>query len=118
MHTLLLDTVAWDLTLDINGNIAVASNPYSLAQDAASECRLFAGEAYYATNRGIPYWGQILGQDPPLALVRAYMLDAAESVPEVVSAQVYFSSWSYLTRRLSGQVQVTNVTGTTVMAAF
>lgn len=118
MQTLLLDTVAWDLALDVNGNIAVASNPYSLAQDAASECRLFTGEAYYDTTKGIPYWGQILGMDPPLSLVRAYMLDAAESVPEVISAQVFFSSWSFTTRQLSGQVQVTNTAGTTVMAAF
>jgi hypothetical protein len=32
MRTLLLDTVAWDLVLDVNGNIAVADEPYALAQ--------------------------------------------------------------------------------------
>lgn len=31
--TLLLDTLAWDLAVDAAGNIAVATEPYSLAQD-------------------------------------------------------------------------------------
>ena len=114
--TLLLDVVAWDLTVDINGNIAVASPPYALAQDAASECRLFQGEAYYATNRGIPYWQQILGLAPPLALVRTYLVNAALLVPGVVTAKVFFSSW--IDRKLSGQVQVTDQDDVTTVAGF
>ncbi len=50
-----LDTVAWDLTVDTTGNIAVASNPYSMAQDAASAIRTFQGEVYYDTTLGIPF---------------------------------------------------------------
>ena len=95
----------WDIALDVNGNIKIASPPYALAQDAASECRLFAGEAYYQTNRGIPYWGQVLGLAPPLALVRAYLVRAAMLVPGAVKAQAYFTSFTG--RKLSGQVQVT-----------
>ena len=34
MNTLLLHTSTWDLTVDIDGNIAMASDPYSEAQDA------------------------------------------------------------------------------------
>ena len=44
MKTLLLTTDAWDLTVDVSGNIAVADEPLALAQDAASAIRLFAGE--------------------------------------------------------------------------
>lgn len=106
----------WDLTLDASGNIAIASSPYALAQDAASECRLFAGEAYYDTTRGVPYWGQILGMAPPLSLVRAYLVRAALLVPGVVRAQAYFTAFSG--RKLSGQVQVTDKTGNTVAAGF
>lgn len=106
----------WDLTLDVNGNIAVASPPYALAQDAASECRLFAGEAYYETNRGVPYWGQVLGLAPPLALVRAYLQRAAMLVPGVIKSRVFFSSFKG--RKLTGQVQVTDKTGLTIAAGF
>lgn len=122
MQTLLLSSAAtagaaaWDLVLDTQGNIAVASEPYAIAQDAASECRLFAGEAFYDTGRGIPYWGQILGLRPPLSLVRAYLVQAAMLVPDVVKAAVFFSSFT--NRQLGGQVQVTNETGGTIASAF
>ncbi len=43
--TLLLDQVTWDLAVDTSGNIAVASDPYSQAQDAASSIKTFAGES-------------------------------------------------------------------------
>lgn len=111
-----LVNTGWDLALDVNGNIAVAAPPYALAQDAASECRLFAGEAYYETTRGVPYWGQILGLAPPLSLVRAYLVRAALLVPGVVKAQAYFTAFSG--RRLAGQVQVTDKAGNTVAAGF
>ena len=114
--TLLLDSLAWDLVLTADGNIAVASEPYALAQDAASECKLFAGEAFYDTGRGIPYWGQILGLRPPLSLVRAYLVQAALLVPDVIKAAAFFSGFS--DRKLTGQVQVTNVAGVTVASAF
>ena len=40
--TLLLDPDTWDLTVDNNGNIAVAAPPYAVAQDVASAIRTFA----------------------------------------------------------------------------
>lgn len=115
-QTLLLDQVLWDLVVDLNGNIAVASLPYALAQDAAGECRLFTGDAYYDQSRGIPYWQQILGHWPPLSLARSYLAKAALLVPGVVASRVYFSSWE--NRVLSGQVQVTDTNGIISAAAF
>lgn len=116
MDTLLLDQETWDLTLTTSGDIAVASNPYALAQDAASECRYFTGDDYYDTTHGIPYWRDVLGQKPQLTLIRSYLLDAALLVPEVVSAAVYFSSFE--NRELSGQVQVTDVDGNITAGSF
>lgn len=101
---MLLDTVAWDLVLNADGNIAVASDPYSLAQDAASEIRLFQGEAWYETTRGVPYWTSILNQLPPLSLVKARITQAALLVPGVVAVQCFISSFK--DRNLSGQVQI------------
>ena len=34
-NSLLLDQAQWDIVLDVNGNIALASAPYSIAQDVA-----------------------------------------------------------------------------------
>jgi hypothetical protein len=109
MQTLLLDVEGWDLTLDSARNIAIASDPYSQAQDAASEIKTFQGECYYDTTRGIPYWISILGKRPPLSLIRSHLVAAALTVPGVTAARVFISSFA--DRTVSGQVQITNAAG-------
>jgi hypothetical protein len=115
MDTLFLSN-DWDLTLDSSGNIAMASNPYSLAQDAASACRTFVGDLIYAPTEGIPYFAQILGQLPPLNDIRTLYVAAAKRVPDVVAAQVFFSSFN--NRTLSGQLQVTDRAGVITPIGF
>lgn len=115
--TLLLDQSTWDLVRDANGNIALASEPYSLAQDAASAIKTFLGECYWDTMVGIPWLTQILGQRPSLALVKAQLVAAAETVPDVASAVVFLASANG--RLITGQVQVTSAsTGQVSAAAF
>ncbi|RUW74487.1 hypothetical protein [Mesorhizobium sp. M2A.F.Ca.ET.067.02.1.1] len=116
MKTLLLDTDTWDLVADASGNIATADEPYALAQDAASAIRLFAGELYYDTTQGIPYFDQILGKAPPVSLMKASFNRAALTVPGVVSAQTFIQSWT--DRTVTGQVQVTDAAGNTTAAGF
>ena len=116
MKTILLDRTKWDLVKDLSGNIALASEPYALAQDAASAIRLFSGELWYDTTRGVPYWRQILGKWPSLAYVKARLVDAALTVPGVTGARCFVSS--FRDRHITGQVQVTDKTGTVTVAAF
>jgi len=116
MKTLLLDTQVWDLCKDASGNMAVAREPYSYAQDAASAIKLFAGELYYNTTKGIPYFEQILGKFPSVALMTARFEEAALTVPGVVSAKCYISDISG--RKVTGQVQVTDKMGNTSVAGF
>jgi len=116
MDTLYLDPASWDLALDASGNIAMASEPYSLAQDAASAIRTFLGEVYYDTTQGVPYWTELLGQLPPLSLLKSNLVAAAMTVPGVVSAQVFISGVT--NRAVSGQVQVTDTNGTVSVASF
>lgn len=117
MNTLLLDLNTWDLVVDANGNIAMATNPYSLAQDAASAIKLFTGELYYDTTQGVPYFASILGKLPPISLIKNAFVNAALGVPEVVSAQAFLSSISPQ-RVLSGQVQVKSQSGQTAVTIF
>ena len=114
--TLLLDRTTWDLCLDASGNIAVASGPYALAQDAASAIRLFATELWYDTAQGVPYFASILGQPPPIALMKAQFEAAALTVPGVVSAVAFISKIEG--RTVTGQVQITDATGTVAAATF
>lgn len=116
MKTLLLDIDTWDLVIDIAGNIAVASNPYSLAQDAASAIKLFQGELWYNTTLGIPYFSQILGRSPPVSLLQALLTAAAKRVPGVVSAESVISALAE--REIHGQVKITDRAGKTATAAF
>lgn len=109
MDTIYLDPTAWDLTLDASGNIARASNPYALAQDAASAIRTFLGEVYYNTLLGVPYFTEILGHLPPLPLLKQRLVDAALTVPEVIAAQVFIASIT--DREVKGQVQITDKAG-------
>lgn len=117
MDTILLDQTDWDLVLDVNGNIAKATEPYSLAQDAASVIRTYLGEVWFDTAVGVPYQQQILGKSPPIALLKAEFERAARTVPGVASASCYLSEVS--NRRIAGQVQVRSAaTGQTSAATF
>lgn len=111
--TLLLDRSAWDLAIDASGNIAVASAPYAVLQDVASRCRLVRGELWYDVTKGIPFFGQILGQSQPVQILKAQLVDAALSVPGVLAATVFLSD--IVGRRVSGQIQVTTAQGDAIV---
>ena len=102
--TLLLDRDDWDLCLDAAGNIALASEPYSQAQDAASACRVFQGEAYYDTTLGVPYFSDVLGRYQPTQILRARMQEAALTVPGVTDATAVLVT--HPNREMTGQIQI------------
>lgn len=105
MDTLLLDRDAWDFCLDATGNIAMARDPYAIEQDVASAARLFLGELYYGPpTRGVPYRTEAFNRAFPTQLLRAKLVEAALSVPGVLSAQVFLTSVS--DRGLTGQIQI------------
>lgn len=116
MKTLLLNPETWDLMVTANRDIAAAVEPYALAQDAASAIKLFEGEDYYDTARGVPYWSEILGKWPPVRLMKARFVAAARTVPGVVAAQCFIESIE--DRRPKGQVQVTDATGAISTVGF
>lgn len=116
MNTLLLDTSAWDLVLDANGDIAMASPPYAVAQDVASALRLFLGELWYDTTQGVPYQQQLFGQNVSTSQIASALNPAALSVPSVVSSNTAVASTS--NRSLTGQVQFTTSDGVETTVNF
>lgn len=115
-NTILLDRTEWDLVLDSFGNIAKAEPPYALAQDVASAVRLFLGELWYDTSKGIPYFSDVLGHLPPLSLLTGYMEKAALTVPGVVTARVIIDSFD--NRTVTGQIQFIDETGAANNVSF
>lgn len=87
----------------------MASTTYSTQQDVASAVRTFQGEVWYDTSLGVPYWGQVLGQQPPLSLVKSLVVTEALRVPNVVSARMYVSSFT--NRQIQGQIQAKTTSG-------
>lgn len=118
MDTLLLAVNTWDLVLDASRNIARASAPYALAQDVASAIRTFLGEVWYDDTLGIPYFSQVLGHTPPIAVFQEYMVNAAMTVPGVTSAVCVISDFDPDSREVAGQVQFTDDSGQTATVAF
>lgn len=116
MNSLLLDRTAWDLVLDISGNIAVATDPYSVAQDAASQIKLVAGELWYDTTQGVPYFSRIFGKTPNVPYIKSTLVAQALSVPNAKSSQCFITSIA--NRNVSGQVQTTDSNGATSAVGF
>jgi hypothetical protein len=116
MNTLLLDQTTWDLCLDASGNIALASDPYAIAQDVASAVRTFRGECWFNTVDGVPYFSEVLGQSPPLQLVQSLIEQAALTVNEVVKAVATITSFEG--RTIKGNVQVTTSSGISIPVSF
>ncbi|EUD08450.1 hypothetical protein [Providencia alcalifaciens] len=93
MKTLFLLPDTWDLTLEVSGNIAMASDQYAIAQSVANKCKVFMHDMYYSQNEGIPYLEKILGKNRySLSLYRQHLEDAAMSVDGVVSAKAELST--------------------------
>lgn len=114
MNTLLLDLTNWDLCIDANGNIAMAMPPYAIAQDVASAQRTFAFEVYYNTALGIPYFQNILGENPPGSLFSEYMVTAALTVPDVVVSPAPVCTFTAFTNRgVTGKTTFTDSAGNT-----
>lgn len=84
----LLLTNDWDITLDSAGNLAIADNNYSIAQDVASAVKLFTNDAYFDTQAGIPHFEISLKRNVSASVVRARIKEAAENVLGVKSATV------------------------------
>lgn len=115
-NTLLLDQTEWDLVLDANGNIALASPPYAIAQDVASAVRLFLGELWYDTTQGIPYWTQVLGKLPPASLLIEMINQVAKTVPGVVTVQTFITSFT--NRAVTGNIQFVDANNVTTTVNF
>lgn len=109
MDTLMLDPESWDLVLNLSGNIQVATGPYAQAQDAASQIRLFQGELWYDNAQGIPYWSEILGEVPPVTLMKGKFVQAALLVPGTAEARCFITSLD--DRIVTGTVQIVNDAG-------
>lgn len=107
---------AWDLKVDINGNIAVCEGAYSIAQQAANEIKLFEGEGWYDLTQGTPHFTKILGVNSNLGLIRNILLERVNGVDNVMSSDMdmYVDS----SRTLHGNIFITSNDGETINVVY
>lgn len=111
MKTTLLDASQWDIVLEAAGNLAIATAPYQFAQDVASAIKLFLGELWYDKSKGVPYFSDVLGHNPPITYFQALMERAALTVVGVVSATCTITQIQ--DRTITGKIEFTTATGQT-----
>jgi len=116
MNSIFLNGETWDLDIDTSNNIAMAFSAYAIAQDVACAVRLFKGEQWYTEEDGVNYFNDILIESASINLFKAEVITAALTVPEVVSAKVFITDIS--DRKINGQIQITDLTGTTTAIAI
>ena len=114
--SLALELQDWDLCVDTSGNIALATEPYSIAQDVACACKTFLGECWYNTTYGIPYLQQVLGQLPSLSVIKALLVTAASTVPGCGNPIAFITGFQ--NRQLVGQIQFIDDLGQPVVASI
>jgi hypothetical protein len=116
MNTLQLNLATWDLELDSNGNLAVATGPQAIAQDVASAISTFLGEVYYDVTQGLPWQSEVFGQQFSPSLVGALMEQAALTVPGVVSAKA--SGLTFSAGKVTGTINFIDTTGASLGVTF
>lgn len=109
MDSLLLDLDTWDLLVDADGNMAICSAPYAVAQDVACAVRTFKDELIFDLDAGIPYFDSILGHTPPLQLIQSVITKEALTVPEVSNARTIINKSNQGT--ISGEIQIIDIAG-------
>ncbi|MBV1834963.1 hypothetical protein [Novacetimonas pomaceti] len=117
MTSLLLDRTTWDLSVTAGRDIAVASDPYAVAQDVACAVRTFAGECWYDTSGGIAYFNMVLGVGQSPALFRAQVEATARAVPGVADARCVLRSIG-ADRVLGGEIALGLTTGESTSVSF
>lgn len=99
----------WDLTVDGNNNIGMATGPLALAQDVASNIQTFLGEVYYDTTLGIPYLSDVMGQPYAPSILQPMLQAAALAVPGVLQSKAIITN--FVNRKASGVVNITDASG-------
>ena len=107
MKTFFLIPETWDLAIDTQGNIAIATDVYQQAQDISTSCRVFYGDDYYNRTDGIPYLQKILGKhNYPMSLFQRNLHDRSMLVNGVVSVDV--NLYPLENRIMRGTIDFTN----------
>ncbi len=102
----------WDFVLDGNGNLAMKRGTAAICQNVCNETRLFTDDAYFAAERGIPWFSDQLARPVQEAVTISNLRNAALNVPGVERVDaVELEALDRETRVLKGKVTITTEDG-------
>jgi hypothetical protein len=109
----MLETEPRDLLLEDNDlvittDLAFSSGVSGVAQSCKTAMQMFQGEWFLNLDAGIPYWGEILGQKPAIAIAAAtaHFTEMLLSIEDVTSVSRMSVTYEASSRTLSVRWQV------------
>lgn len=112
--TLLLNE-NWDIGVDDNGNIALTTGAYAIAQNCANAIRLFTNDAYFNRTKGIPHFQIELANKPApsRSTLTNRIRKAVMAVDGVLDTEIELV-FDEKTRTYGGNVTITVEDGTNI----
>ncbi len=99
----------WDLETDNNGLLRLISDKEQLAQKLTQRLKLFYGEWFLDTTRGVPYFGNILGERNENNVVVQLLTDEILKESEVTS--VFNIQSSLINRKFAYSCDILSIYG-------
>ncbi len=117
----MLETEPRDLLLDRYNDLVITTDldwsrgVAGVMQECRVKLQMFQGEWFLDLDKGIPYWGQILGQKPALAIaaIGASFTETLLSIEDVIAVTKMQVTYAGATRTLTVNWQIQCVFGTT-----
>jgi len=114
MNTLTLDE-NWDLSLNADGNIEIATGDYAIAQNCANAVRLFTNEAFFDRQKGIPHFSIELGSSvmASMAVFKNAIREACLGVDGTTDCEIILNH-NKENRLEGGQISLETVNGSQI----
>jgi len=103
-----------DLYLTEDNDLDLVDGTDAIAQDVSTRLQTFLGEWYLDERIGMPYFQQILGKKPRLALVRSIYNDAILSTPGINTVNDLELDYESGTRTLRVAFRADTISGSLV----
>lgn len=112
MLTLAMDENG-DIYVDKNGNFATVSELEALRQKILQRLRLFLGEWFLDTTRGVPYFQNILGENVNPSIATQILTNEIAKEDEITAVKNVQYTFDRITRNFTYSATVSSVWGST-----
>ena len=113
MSDIQLDTLTNDISLS-GGDLQIVLLDAAIRQSLLQRLRLFLGEWFLATDKGVPYYQSILVKNPNLDLIQATLLTVIRTTPGITDVTEFEFGYDNASRNLSVEFNARSTNGTII----